>query len=804
MKESRHPHPHIDPRQPRNHSQPQTNPPVFAWKPPPGEVEIHISGTHPPVYQTISVNHEDGYSLLVASDPNFEQLVLDLSGLDDPVFLPERALQTGTYWWKWTVGEATSEVFEFRITEDAVVLEVPDIEEWLQRLPDSHPRIQARPEEIAGLRESLKSERQQDLSLLIEEADSLLQQSQEIAEPQFLPDRQVDYASFWKIWYPTMWGTRRFVKGAEMLGLAYLGTGNEAYGRAACQRILSVCKWDPEGSSYLGHNDEAHMSVIWNGPIACDWVWDLFSEEEKASVIDQYRRRGELTFNHMHDQGCYGITRFDSHAGREIVFLAQLSFVFHDRIPETRKWLEWLRPVLCGIWPVWAGDDGAWAEGISYSNPYVSIMSRFASILKKGAGINLFTRPFWKNYLRWKKAVFPAYAEWMGFGDHTERWETSWTANADLCELIARETQSPEFLSYVSEFRREAALSEETPAERSMGRINTTLFLAPTIEEKGGEGGGSSDSKLSHVFPAAGWASIRTGMEKGHDDVAFIFRSSPFGSFSHSHANNNDFIIHVGGKVMAMPTGYYCGYGSQHHAHWVWHTKANNCVTLSDAPQLMRSLESRGFVEAHFENEHLAYFQGDADLSYRLQAQRCRRHVVFLKSHSCFFLVDEFIAQPDVTSSVQWNIHSWNPFEVSEDEKSFRVTRDDSVLEGHFLYNHVSFVSLNEGWDPPPNKGKPNKQWHDQYHLRFTPNAFDPKRNLGVILAPSYPGLTAPEVTSKREGDAEIATIGDDLVAVNQAEEMEVADLKTSAVAVIRTAGQTYEISVGGIQLRET
>jgi hypothetical protein len=337
-----------------------------------------------------------------------------------------------------------------------------------------------------------------------------------------------------------------------------------------------------------------------------------------------------------------------------------------------------------------------------------------------------------------------------------------------------------------------------------MGRINTTLFLAPKISaESQPKTTSTSETNISHVFPAAGWASIRTGMDKGYDDVAFIFRSSPFGSFSHSHANNNDFIIHVGGKVMAMPTGYYCGYGSQHHAHWVWHTKANNCITLSDAPQLMRSLESRGFVEAHFENEHLAYFQGNADLSYRLQAQRCRRHVVFVKSHNYFFLIDEFIAQPDITSAVQWNIHSWNSFDVSEDQKSFKITRDESVLEGHFLYNHVSFISLGDGWNPPPNKGKPNKQWHNQYHLRFTPNAFESKRNLGVILTPSYPGLTAPEVSSKREGGAEIATIGDDQVAVNQADEMDVSGLSTNATALIRTQGSLYEISVQGIRLRE-
>src|SRR5690606_2086870 len=59
MKESRHPHPHIDPRQPRHASTPGTNPPVFAWKPPTAERELLISGTHPPVYEKVAVSIAD-------------------------------------------------------------------------------------------------------------------------------------------------------------------------------------------------------------------------------------------------------------------------------------------------------------------------------------------------------------------------------------------------------------------------------------------------------------------------------------------------------------------------------------------------------------------------------------------------------------------------------------------------------------------------------------------------------------------------------------------------------------------------
>ena len=127
---------------------------------------------------------------------------------------------------------------------------------------------------------------------------------------------------------------------AEVLGLAYVASGEKKYARAACERLASVSEWDPEGASYLPHNDEAHMSLVWHGPQAIDWVWDEFTDKERAKVIEQFKRRGEITYEFMHGHGSYGVTRFDSHAGREIVFLAQIALVLHEEIPAAREWLE--------------------------------------------------------------------------------------------------------------------------------------------------------------------------------------------------------------------------------------------------------------------------------------------------------------------------------------------------------------------------------------------------------------------------------------------------------------------------------
>lgn len=145
MKETRHPHPHIDPRQPRDRTKPGTNPPVFVWKP---------------------VNDSRNFRLTVSREPTFRNLWLDLRGVEEPVYLPEKAFAPGNYFWKWSDGLAESEVFSFEITPGAVVLEAPPAGEWLKRFPEGHPRIGERTDVVPA------------------NAADILAEPHELAEPQ--------------------------------------------------------------------------------------------------------------------------------------------------------------------------------------------------------------------------------------------------------------------------------------------------------------------------------------------------------------------------------------------------------------------------------------------------------------------------------------------------------------------------------------------------------------------------------------------------------------------------------------------
>lgn len=776
MKGHRHPHPHVDPRQPRDKTTPAVNPPVFAFKP---------------------IEDAKAFRLTISHDPGFHSIHTDIE-LTEPCWLSETPFEPDTYYWKWATEGIESEVFTFEMADNAALV-VPSADEWLRRMPAEHPRIYTRPEAVKDLRTRICNRGSDLLNRLIGESDRLMKGPHKIDKPVYLPDQRREYENYFNVWSRIMRESRRFVQQAEHLALAYLLTGEEKYGRAACRRMVSISEWDPHGPSHIGHNDEAHMSVIWNGAKVVDWVWNLFTDAELAVVIRQFTERGRITYEHMHDCGSYGVTRFDSHAGREIVFLALIGLVFHEHIPEAKRWLTWLRPLLCGVWPVWADEDGGWSEGISYSLAYVKIMTMFCTALKTGTDVDLYKRPFWKNHAEWRRRCHMPYAEWIGFGDSSERWAETWRSGADLVDIISRQLNTAEFNTYIEAMRREA----ETCPSRYESEVNYVqdsqlFFLEPVNRRPGSD----SNNSILKVFPGAGWAAVRTDMNTPENDVALLFRSSPFGSFSHSHANCNDFILHAGGKVLAMPSGYYDAYGSKHHVGWVWHTKANNCMTLSGAPQQQQSRDSVGRVDNAYEDDQLVYFRGVADAAYGLQADLCRRHVVFLKAYRCFVLIDEFVAKSGLAVTVEWNLHSWAPIQTHTESMSFSLERAGSRLDGIVMYHENSFFAVTEGWEPPPMKPvKRGDQWHLQYHLKFSTSSLLNSLNLGVILLPSHDRLRAPAVRTDRVENVERARIGDDIIMVrNNANGcIDIEEITSDALAVVMTSGKRYDISDKGI-----
>ena len=130
-------------------------------------------------------------------DDDFSDPIIDLA-TEDPVFLPDAAFVSGNYYWRWGSELDWAPPFSFRIDNSAVSLEIPKASVWLERTPDSHPRLYITEASQASFRDMLNGERQPEFKTLIEGAESVLEEPHTIREPDFLPDRNLDYPGFWE------------------------------------------------------------------------------------------------------------------------------------------------------------------------------------------------------------------------------------------------------------------------------------------------------------------------------------------------------------------------------------------------------------------------------------------------------------------------------------------------------------------------------------------------------------------------------------------------------------------------------
>ena len=187
-----------------------------------------------------------------------------------------------------------------------------------------------------------------------------------------------------------------------------------------------------------------------------------------------------------------------------------------------------------------------------------------------------------------------------------------------------------------------------------------------------------------------------------------IFKSSPYGSVSHSHADQNAFAIMKGGKALAIPSGYYGpSYGQPHHAEWTRSTKANNCVLVNGEGQVIREQEASGRITGFQERPGLTYVAGDAAAAYMGKLRRWDRHILFLRP-GLFLLLDDLEAPEP--ARFQWMLHAFEEMEVGEAQIISR--HDGSALDVRLSSPAGLKLSQTDQFDTPYNDRIP-EQFHE-------------------------------------------------------------------------------------------
>ncbi|MBN2329068.1 MAG: DUF4962 domain-containing protein [Candidatus Omnitrophica bacterium] len=703
-----------------------------------------------------------GYRVEIYDDSN--QKIYAKTIDPDPVHIPDRVFPPGAYAWdvialdRQGAGIARHGKQSYTISPGAAQLPWIEPRELLRRVPADHPRILYPKHRLEEIRASLSTTRANSWKRCLQAAKRALSKG----VPEFPTYHKIEDEGVRRLEYQKYFGyIRGYIDGALMdLSLAYVMSQEDQYADAAKKILLEIASWPHDDADVTSVSakwgDEIGLSYSKCVHIAYDWLYSSFTEDEKQKVFAMCKARAGQTYRRLLRNN-YLTYPGGSHNGRLIAYLSDMSLAMAGETDEAERWLGYSLKALLTIYPHWGGVNGGWAEGVPYGLYYNKFYIPAFESLRELAGYDLWQRPFF-NQIRYFFFYCTAnHGECRPFGDGAESGGPGVNRGSGYPELMAfhaHRYNDPYIGWWVNQI----------PGYRNEQSGVLALVHEDKLPSKP-----PKPLPNARLFETVGWAGLHSDLTDPENDACLIFKSSPYGSVSHSHADQNAFAILKGGKALAIPSGYYGpSYGKPHHALWTRSTKANNCILVNGEGQIVRSPIGGAIVE--FEDQPgYAYVAGDATATYTGKLKKWVRRILFLRP-GVVLLLDEIEAP--AAGNYQWMLHSFEEMTIQENQIISR--RADAQLQVFLACRQGLTISQTDQFDTPYNHGIP-----EAYH-RNRPNHWH-----------------AAAETKQKSTAARIAAV---MLVANDKEEIKLQTTRSSDWLQVNAEG-SYGTIAGGVSL---
>ena len=648
---------------------------------------------NPPRFSWLPVI-DDGarYVLQISSDPDFpEGKTRTYSDLPLNFFTPDVVLPAGTHYWSYTTwaGGAPSSIWSktrsFVIPEGLPETPLAPRSSRLSRAPATHPRLWMTPDRLKGFANAVEKGRDHHIWNDFYDKSVLPWMDRDITdEPAGYPNHQ----RVAKVWRTTYIELQEVWYAIRHLAIGGRVTGDTAMTARARKWLLSVAEWDPAGTTSRSYTDEWAYRVCNALAWGYDWLYDDLNEAERAQVRAALMTRTREIADHAILNAKIHLFPYDSHAVRSIsATLIPACIALLGDEDEAEEWLHYCIEFLFTLYSPWGDSDGGWAEGPHYWMTGISCLLDAANWLKSFARIDLYARPFFQN-----TGDFPLYTRAPDtrratFGDDSTIGDLTCIKIGMNLRQFGGVTGNGAYQWYCEENQR---LNPGTEGNfYNWGwwdtRFDELAFSTdwPTVRATPPESG------FRH-FKGVGWVGVQHAMHDPDQHIHFVFKSSPYGSISHSHGDQNAFCMAAFGEDLAIQSGYYVAFNSSMHRDWRRQTRSKNAILINGKGQYagkdkIKAMGATGRIVAAEQRDDHIYICGDATAAYQSlspEVALAEREVYFVQN-SYFVIVDKVDAETTVT--VDWLLHANKPFELGT--SSFRNTGQQAGFYGQVVWS---------------------------------------------------------------------------------------------------------------------
>ncbi|MCC4774141.1 heparinase II/III family protein [Vibrio cyclitrophicus] len=377
------------------------------------------------------------------------------------------------------------------------------------------------------------------------------------------------------------------------LTLLYKVWGDEVAGHKACQILLRLSEWSPEGPASLLRpctwGDEIGLSMTRNLYLAYHWLSPLLTTDE-CSFVRPLLIRYAYQMEERLEQDKFKQYPGHSHTSRLPAYLGVAALVLHKEfeIKTCERWLNYALMIYRGVLPFYGGKDGSWVEGPFYSSSYTKWHHPFFLSVERLSGFSFYNHPFYKNYVKFA-------LDFVANNDRIHPFGDGFWCKREGKEWPGFFAQNP-LRIYAPRYGCTKSILESKKLESNIETYKLHLLdIVPTYPqlqfEKSDQHSTVSNTLMTSneafvsdetalcVSPASNniYYSYAGLGKTAHSKMSVYYRASKFGNSSHRHADQGNVALVDDGVNVLTPSGSY-GYrfGSKHHSLWTRTTQAHN------------------------------------------------------------------------------------------------------------------------------------------------------------------------------------------------------------------------------------
>lgn len=465
---------------------------------------------------------------------------------------------------------------------------------------------------------------------------------------------------------------------AEAATLIWLVEGGPQYLARAKEFLLKSCDWhfNPDwksgpviGATDIYYNDEAHFRLWRKLPLVYDQLRDQLTSEERSTVLAHFEKRGHRSYEWIKKEDIEKLKRNSievkprSHPVRFMAMTGLAGLALWDDLPEAREWWRFAYVFYRDQFSPWGGDDGGWAEGPAYWRGTFEHANFQDALLAIGDPF-AYASPFWRNSPYFALYNVQPYL-------HTTFGDVSNAGHFDLEPVVADYMLHMARVQQNGFFHAYADLCTDPrprPADKGLAGLDRVY---PTSCEFLVRNFIASAKPLPPARPLSelppfrffrdiGWVSMHSSLGRPDDDIHVTFKSSPYGSFSHSHADQNAFIVNAFGEGLAINSAYREFHRSPLHKAWTWQTQSKNAILIDGLGQNPQDKTATGKITRFEVGPRYVWTTGDATVAHQTlqpkgRVKRVTRDLVFIDQR---YLVLRDRVELETPGKFSWLLHA--------------------------------------------------------------------------------------------------------------------------------------------------